>query len=232
MIRRDYILRMLAEFFEVLSRIRALKKGQKWEEASLAGDQEFQRLISGGAQLALKLSETELLARLINGEPTLAVRDKTLMLTSLLKEEGDIAAGQGRHLDSKACYLKGLHLLLGVLVNENIDELPEFVPRIDAFLIALANSPLPMGTYAMLMRHYELAGEFGKAEDALFSMVEEEPDNLGLLDFGIGFYQRLQAKSDDALLTGNLPRVELKASLEQLLARKKTELARTSTGVQ
>jgi len=53
-----------------------------------------------------------------------------------------------------------------------------------------------------------------------------------LLDFGIGFYQRLQAKSDDALLTGNLPRVELKASLEQLLARKKTELARTSTGVQ
>jgi hypothetical protein len=36
MIRRDYILRMLAEFFEALSRIRSLQKGQKWGEASLA----------------------------------------------------------------------------------------------------------------------------------------------------------------------------------------------------
>jgi pentatricopeptide repeat protein len=87
-----------------------------------------------------------------------------------------------------------------------------------------------MGTYAMLMRHYELAGEFGKAEDALFSMVEEEPDNLGLLDFGIGFYQRLQGKSNDALLTGNLPRVELEAGLAQLAARKEAELARASSG--
>src|SRR5215469_8092391 len=96
MIRRDYILRMMAEFFEALSRIRSLQKGQNWNEAVLATDKEFQRLISGDGELAIGLSETELLARLIDGEPSLAVRDKTLMLVSLFKEQGDIAAGQGR----------------------------------------------------------------------------------------------------------------------------------------
>src|SRR3954470_18437636 len=99
---------MLAEFFEALSRIRSLQKNQKWQEASLANDQEFQRLISADAELAVRLSETELLARLIHGEPSLAVRDKTLMLTSLLKEQGDIATGQGQHEPGRACYLKGL----------------------------------------------------------------------------------------------------------------------------
>jgi len=118
MIRRDYILRMVSEFFEALSRIRSLQKGQKWGEAALAADQEFQRLISGGAELAIRLTETELLARLIGGESSLAVRDKTLMLTALLKEQGDIAAGQSQIESSTTFYLKGLHLLLGVLAHE------------------------------------------------------------------------------------------------------------------
>jgi hypothetical protein len=220
MIRRDYILRMMAEFFEALSRIRSLQKGQNWNDASLAADKEFQQLISGGADLAIGLSETELLARLINGEPSLAVRDKTLMLATLFKEQGDIARGQGRGETGTACYLKGLHLLLGVLAHEGPAEFPEFVPRIEAFLNALADVSLPMTTQAMLMRHFEQGGQFGRAEDALFSMIEAEQENSALLDFGINFYQRLQTKADNALQEGNLPRNEIEAGLAQLLSRK------------
>jgi hypothetical protein len=228
MIRRDYILRMLAEFFETLSRIRSLQKGQNWNEASAAADKEFQRLISADAELASGLSETELLARLINGEPSLAVRDKTLMLAALFKEQGDIARGQGRIEAGTACYLKGLHLLLGVLAHEGPAEFPEFVPRIETFLNALSDVSLPMTTQVMLMRHFEQSGEFGRAEDALFSMLEAEPENSALLDFGISFYERLQGKTDNALQEGNLPRTEIEAGLSQLLARKKASTARLS----
>jgi len=35
MIRRDYILRMIEEFIQALSRIRALKKDQLWSEAAV-----------------------------------------------------------------------------------------------------------------------------------------------------------------------------------------------------
>src|ERR1043166_6592750 len=112
MIRRDYILRMLEEFFEVLSRITALKKGQLWREATFGLDQEFQRLVGGGSETIAQLSETELLARLIKGEPTLVVRPKTYILTALLKAAGDLAAAQDHLQESRVCYLKGLHLLL------------------------------------------------------------------------------------------------------------------------
>ena len=86
MIRRDYILRMIEEFIQALARINALKTGQRWQEAAGAVDDEFQRLIGAGAQTVARLTETELLARLIRGEPTQAVRDKTLMLTALLND--------------------------------------------------------------------------------------------------------------------------------------------------
>ena len=220
MIRRDYILRMIEEFMRVLSRINALKKGQQWQEAATTIDQEFQKLIGGGAQSVARLTETELLARLIQGEPTHAVREKTLILTTLLKEAGDLAATQGQAEESRSCYLKGLHLLLGALAEREVAECPEFVPKVEMFIAALEPSPLPLETEAMLMQHYERLGDFAKAEDALFAMLELQPQNQRALDFGFAFYERLRGQSDAALAAGNLPRTELEAGLGELSRRK------------
>jgi hypothetical protein len=218
-IRRDYILRMIEEFIQALARINALKTGQRWQEAAGAVDEEFQRLIGAGAQAVVRLTETELLARLIRGEPTQAVRDKTLLLTALLKEAGDVAARQERAEESRSCYLKGLHLLLETLAREEVFDCPDFVPRIEMFAAALRDSPLPLQTQALLMQHYERSGEFAKAEDALFAILEAEPGNAGLVEFGVSFYERLQGQSDAALAAGNLPRPELEAGLAELRKR-------------
>ena len=120
MIRRDYILRMIEEFVQALARINELKQDRRWQEAAGVVDEEFQRLIGTGADAVARLTETELLASLIRGEPTQAVRDKTLMLTALLKEAGDVAATQEHAKESRSCYLKGLHLLLETLAREEI----------------------------------------------------------------------------------------------------------------
>jgi hypothetical protein len=226
MIRRDYILKMLAEFFEVLSRIQSLRRGQNWEEAGKLTDFELQQLVGEDASKAVQLSETELLALLIKGEPTQSVREKTLMLATLLKEAGDNASGQKCGAESCSYYLKGLHLLLGVLAREEVADCPAFVPRVEGFLSALADCLLPLGTQAMLMQHYERLGDFGRAEDMLFSMVEEQPRNVELLHFGVAFYERLQRLTDDALISGNLPRGELNVGLAQIVEQEQAELAR------
>ena len=187
MIRRDYILRMIEEFIQALARINALKKDQRWQAAAVVVDEEFQRLIGTGAQAVARLTETELLASLIRGEPTQAVRDKTLMLTALLKEAGDVAAMQERAEESRSCYLKGLHLLLETLAREEVSAFPDFVPQAEMFAAALRGSPLPLETQVLLMQHYERSGEFAKAEDALFAMLEAEPGNTGLVGFGVAF---------------------------------------------
>jgi len=223
MLRRDYFLRMIEDFFHALLRIRALKQGQNWQAASGTLDEEFNRLIGAGAQAVAKLSETELLARLIEGEPTQAIRDKTLFLTTLLNEAGDVAAAEGRTEDSRLCYLKGLHLLLDTLSRYDVCEFPDFVPRIEVFVTALQNTPLPLRTQAMLMQHYERTGAFALAENILFAMLDAEPANPDLLDFGIDFYERLQTQHDSDLTAGNLPRPELESALAELRARKTRE---------
>ena len=189
---------MIEEFVQALARINAPKQDRRWQEAAGVVDEEFQRLIGTGADAVARLTETELLANLIRGEPTQAVHDKTLMLTALLKEAGDVAATQERAEESRSCYLKGLRLLLETLAREEVTDCPAFVPRVEMFAAALRGSPLPLETQALLMQHYERSGQFAKAEDALFAMLEAEPGKAGLVAFGVVFYERLQGQNDAA----------------------------------
>lgn len=221
MIRRDYILRMIEEFMQALSRIRSLKQGQRWNEASGELQAELKKLIGDGAQSVARLSETELLARLMQDGPTHALREKTLVLTTLLREAGDVATAEDRREESREFYLKALHLLLDTLGRGEVFECPEFVPKIEMLRESLAAAPLTARTHARLMQHYERTGEFAKAEDALFAMLEAEPDNEAITEFGIAFYQRLLAQSDAALHEANLPRTEVEEGLKELQHRRK-----------
>jgi hypothetical protein len=221
MIRRDYILQMIEEFARALARINSLKAGQRWNEAGEELDTEFKKLTGEGAAALGRLSETELLARLMREGPTHALRDKTLILTALLKEAGDVAVAEGRTEQGREYHLKALHLLLEVLGGEDRGEFPEFVPKVAMLVSALEPGPLPVRTLAMLMHHYEYTGQFGRAEDSLFAMLEAEPDNGKIVEFGIAFYHRLLAHSAAALAEANLPRVEVEEGLKELEARRK-----------
>jgi len=218
MIRRDYIMRMIEEFIRALMRIRELKKDERLADALVLTEEEFKRATGLDSESVLRLSETELLAKLIQSEPLHAVREKMLFLTTLLRETGDILTAQGRIADGRACYLKGLHLLLDGLMRGEVGELPEFVPKVDEFAAALEE--IPVQTSALLMEHYERTGQFAKAEDALFSIIEAEPNNSTALEFGISFYERMQRQSDTRLADGNLPREEVKAGLNELTGRR------------
>ena len=221
MIRRDYILRMIEEFIQALARINSLKQGRRWTEAAEALDDEFKRLVGEGAPAVARLSETDLLARLSQDGPTQIVREKTLLLTTLLKEAGDVATAEARTEQGRECYLKALHLLLDVLGREDAFEFPEFVPKVELLKQTLLGTLLPMHTHAMLMQHYEHTGEFAMAEDELFAMLDAEPDNERLIEFGCAFYRRLLEQGDTALNEANLPRGEVEEGLKELQARKK-----------
>jgi tetratricopeptide (TPR) repeat protein len=222
MIRRDYFLRMIEEFIRALARINSLKRGQRWKEASEALDEEFKQLVGEGASAIARLPETELLGRLTQDSPTQVVREKTLILTTLLKEAGDVAAAKDQLEESREYYLKALHLLLDVLARGEDFEHPEFVPKVGMLRQALQGAALPLPTHALLMQHYERTGEFAKAEDELFAMLDAEPDNDRIKEFGVAFYQRLLAKSDTALNEARLPRAEVEEGLKELQRRRET----------
>jgi len=219
MIRRDYILRLVEQFVQALSKIQGFKKEQQWGDAEAALDEEFQRLIKRGAEGVSALSLTELLSRLIEGEPTQAVQMKAFMLATLLQQAGDLAIAQNQMELGRSHYLKGLHLLLHTLAGGDIQDYPEFVPKVEMVVAALKTFELPIETLGTLMHHYERTGEFAKAEDALFDMLDQTGENVRILEFGIAFYERLLVLSNDALDVGGLPRVEVESSLTELRRR-------------
>jgi hypothetical protein len=219
MIRRDYILRMIAEFVQLLARINSLKGGKQWKEASGTVDEGFQRLVGGGAAALAPLSHTELLALLIKGEPTQAVGQKALLLAALLKEAGDLAVLQGNSEEGRSYHLKGLHLLLDPVAVAETDDRPEFVPQVAAFVAALQDRPLPTETVVRLMHYYEKTGDLAKAEDCLFELLDSATSNPEMGKFGEAFYGRLGHLTDSQLAAGNLPRAELDAGLIEFRKR-------------
>jgi lipoprotein NlpI len=87
-------------------------------------------------------------------------------------------------------------------------------------LFVNAMDEMPAQTYAMLMEHYERTGQFAKAEDALYAILDADANNDYALNFGISFYERLLGRRDTELTEGNLPRTEVEAGLQELLERR------------
>jgi hypothetical protein len=220
MIRRDYLLRLIEEFVAVVTRVAGLTNAGKWEEASGLTNSQFKALAGADVTDLLRMSETEFIARLAEGDTSFGIREKIFMTVRLFKENGDVLKAQGKIEESRACYLKGLRLLLDSIASEPTALRPDFLPSVEAFLIGLGDSPLNLETNAMLMRHFEQMREFGKAEDILFNMLDAEPTKVELLDFGIGFYGRLLRMDDETLELGNLPRTEVGAGLSELERRR------------
>jgi hypothetical protein len=204
----------------MLAKIIGLARSEQWREAGEATAGEFQALTGLDAEALIRLSDSALLAQLIESGPAMPVESKIFMLAALLKSHGDLLAGQGRRNEGREFHLKGLHLLLGTFTGVEASERPDFVPTVEAFLSALCEGPLPVTTNAMLMHHYERIGEYAGAEDRLFEILDAEPGQLELLEFGRLFYQRLSSLSDDALAVGNLPRAEVQSGLAELDERK------------
>ena len=219
MIRRDYLLKMIQEFIQALGRIHGLQERGKWKDATVTVEQELIRLTGKGAQALALSSDTEILARIIEGEPTQVVRDKSFMVARLLKEAGDAAARQQQRAESRSCHLKSLHLVLDVFAQSDTLEHPEFVPAVQSLVTSLQDGELPLRIQVLLMRHYERAGDFAQAENVLFSMLDSSVEQAAVLEFGLLFYKRLQAHSDWTLDTGNLPRHEVAAGLKELHQR-------------
>jgi hypothetical protein len=211
MIRRDYILRMIEEFFRLLARVKTQKERGELREAEATLEDEARRLTGADLEALCTLSETEILARLLRSGEIHAQRERTFMLARVLIERAELEEGErGQQLRVKA-----LNLILDSALRSEHAEWPSFVPAIEVLAEDL-KPVLPVQTHALLMQYCERSGQFAKAEDSFYGAMELFPDSPALRQLGISFYQRLLTKSDTELESGNLPRIEVEAGLQQL----------------
>ncbi len=219
MIREDYIIGWIKRYIRWLAEIAGFVKTADYEAAARRVDLALRDLLGIGPDSVLALTDGELLARLTVDEPPPVVRDKCLLLAALLNHLGSAASGQNNADVARDCWLKALQIVLATQLQGRGEDWPEFAPAVPDLMARLQPTELPSRTHAALLIYHEQRGEFAKAEDALFRLLDATEQAPAAVEIGFGFYQRMGVLSDDALAAGDFSRAEVAAGLAELQRR-------------
>ncbi len=214
MVNKDYILRLAESFGRTLSIILGLRKFDKNEEALIYIDDVFLKTVGLTSNFINSLSE-DMLVRAFSPMGQLNI-ESCLWAAVLLKAEGEIYEEVGNTNESYYRYVKALHLFLAALTREPSIQDTELHTQTTMLLDRLTGYDLPMSTKRLLFAYYEQFGQYNKAEDTLFEMLETGQADHAVFEYGRAFYARLQARSDDDLLISDFSRDEIAEGLEHL----------------
>ena len=215
MINKDYILRLVERFGRELAIILHLRKINHHEEALIAIDDLLLRN-TGLTTHFINSAPEDMLLRMISPLGLLNL-DKCLWIAVLLKEEGNIYAEMGKTDESYYRYVKSLRFFMEASFSDRTIKDVDIASATDELLLKLEEYELPFLTKTQLFRYFELTGNYSKAEDILFEMVEsDEPAAQDQIVPGREFYQRLLKKQDADLQMGGLTRQQVEQRLGKL----------------
>jgi len=214
---QDYIKRMIEQFGEFLLALKQLLAENRQEQAREQLDLAYRELLGMDAQFIREAPDDYLI--LIGGLSQVGDMDKSAVLGDLLTADGDWHTLRGDYELAQTCYLKATSVLVEALLRQPFGTSREYVEKIEALVEKLAHFEVPYQTRERLFRYHERMGKYAEAEDELYHLLAEAPDDESLIEAGIAFYERLLQLKDHELLIGGLPRDEVQAGLAELEAR-------------
>jgi hypothetical protein len=113
--------------------------------------------------------------------------------------------------------VKSLNLFLEVLLLNGTSHSSGGFPEVEELLGRLEEYELPRETEHLLFGYYEQVGNYAKAENVLFEIVEADATDDEVIEEGKAFYMRLKGKSDAALSAGNFSRERALDGLARLM---------------
>ncbi|HEX2961317.1 MAG TPA: DUF6483 family protein [Ignavibacteriales bacterium] len=214
MFERDYILRLIEQLTQVLSKILFSKGAKNLDEAKELIRQAYPNMLGLDPDLIRSMSDVEIINFLkITGSTQY---ERCLMIAELLKEEAaidEMIHGEGNE-ESVLVYFDSLSLFLEALINKDELMTDRFVKDTESVLERVSGFQIPPEIAEKLIRYYEIQGRFADAEDVLFELTETgEP---GYLQKAEKFYLRLMEKPEEELRKGNLPKEEVLEGLNRI----------------
>jgi len=205
MIRRDYMLRMVAEMAQVLTRVISLKGRQEYDQALKEINAALRELRDDSDGSATELSLADWIALCRKHEQ--AASGLMIAVAELLKEQGDVLTSQNNPDGSAKSRALALGLFLEGLLNGETFVTAELLGKVEELFGQVRSTLSDSEVWRRLLRYFEARGRFARAEDALFAWLATG-DSAAMTE-GLSFYQRLSEQSDTILEQGDLPRAEL-----------------------
>ncbi len=213
MFPNDYVMRQIELLVWGLAKIMGLKQENRLEEAVDLYQATLRKFFGLTEQAVEELPWSDLMAvASLGGLPDY---ERCALLAQLIAEKADV--GRLRGADESALYLKALCISLVAVDQSEQLQGAEHARWIDEWLSLLGRVALPEGVLGAAFRHFWRTGQYARAEDVLYEMLDAGLPGSG--DEGVAFYQALLAMPDQALALGGLPREEALDGLDSLKKR-------------
>ncbi|HEY1352382.1 MAG TPA: DUF6483 family protein [Ktedonobacteraceae bacterium] len=216
MAQRDYILRLFEEASRAIAQILSHQQVKNYQAAHELIDEQIRQLLGMSGSFLLALADETLLS-LLTTLGTLNA-EKSWLIATLLKVDGDLYAQEQDESRSYHCWLKACNLFLEVLYAQRPQR--EFAPvaELEEIREKLSEYELPLRTRQVFFWYLERAGCYGQAEQVLFELLDEDDNALRsqIREQGEAFYARLLGKNAVALQAGNFSTARIHEGLTRL----------------
>ncbi len=217
MIRRDYILRLIEQFFQIVKRVVNYRAEQRYSEALALVRQGYKSFLGADAAFVDRHSSDELLDMMHSG---LLNAEQLVMAAKLLKEEAELIELLEAPEEARSRRLKSLALFLEIYFGPGCDRLGALFDDVEPLADALLREGLPADLLRRLPEFYARRGRFAKAEDTLFTYLEHQPEDRAMASEAAELFEGLLEKTDAELEAGGLPRDEIQEALNELRSRR------------
>ena len=212
--QRDYLMRQIEQVGRMLAAIVGLAKGGRGDEALGMFDEAYKPLVGVGSRVVAVLDDAQLVDMLTSGSnPDMR---RVALALELLKAEADLYAEAGQEGEAAIRYRRAV-ALAGTLAARSERLLDR---ELAADLVERAvDLELSLPQRLAVARVLEALGRYADAEDALFEVIDDRPDDPGPVEEAIAFCQRLRPLEPGRLAEGGLTIQEVNATLAELLRR-------------
>ena len=207
-------MRQIEQIGQMLAHILGLAKGGRGDEALGMFDEAYKPLLGVGTGVVAVLDENQLIDMLTSGSsPDMR---RVALAMELLSAEAGLYAEAGQEVEAAARYRRAI-ALAGTLAARSERLLDH---ELAAGLVERAGDlALSASQRLAVARVLEALGRYADAEDALFELIDERPEDARPVEEAIAFCQRLRPLEPEQLADGGLSLEEVNATLSELLRR-------------
>ena len=210
-------MRQIEQVGRMLAHMLGLAKSGRPDEALGMFDEAYMPLLGVGTRMVAMLDDAQLVDLLTSGSsPDMR---RVAIALELLKTEADLFAETGQAGEAAVRYRRAV-ALAGCLAARSERLLD--VDLANDLLAKAEGLELSVSRRLGLARVLEALGRYADAEDLLFELIEQHPEDPEPVEQAIAFCQRLRPLEPERLVAGGLPLEEVNATLAELLHRQAT----------
>jgi tetratricopeptide (TPR) repeat protein len=215
MFSEDYIKRLIKVASDAMLEAIGFKTVGRYQEALDVLDQMLEQVVGMKAGLIHRLDDASLLAALTNEQDELDL-DRLLVVSDLVKAEGDIHAEQGKSQTAYWSYLRAFNLYLEVVLNMDAQDVSEPVDKLEELLPLVQDADLPAETLFAWYAYDERVGNYARGAHVLERMAQIPGLWSEMQEELRAYYQRLLEKSNSELENGGLSKAQVNQRLVDL----------------